>query len=81
MVIECVKPFGIRVPGDQQIIPDDAQFDHYYFREVPDSTDNDNPPTPTPPVNPEIEVTVDVELIPDGTPNVEVITSTEPEKD
>lgn len=75
--IENTVAFGNFKPGDQLLIPDNAEFDNSYFKLV---TPPDDKPVVTPVVpNPEVDVTVNVEVPSDGTkPEVEV-TTTEPE--
>lgn len=59
MILECIFPFGARVPGDQQVVPDGVGFDHSYFREL---VPEDNPPkSPVTPVTPSVETDVNNE--------------------
>lgn len=34
MTLVCIRPFGLRKPGDEIEVPDGAVFDSTYFAEV-----------------------------------------------
>lgn len=35
MLVRCIQPFGNFTPGDELVLPEGAEFDHYYFEAVP----------------------------------------------